>query len=109
MDVANQRSQSKEISSFSSLVNTPSLVNAPHESSHRTTEAHRFIETELQHNERMPKDRQNVLKSALDFVSQISNSSLASQPMPNIPDTGMDLPSGSTAPELLYMMLPSKH
>lgn len=102
MNETNQGSKSTEVSSI------PSRVTTPNDSSHRTAEAHRFIQNELEQNDGMTKDRQNVLTSALDFVARFSHPSLP-QPNLNVLDTEEDLVSGSTPPELLYMMLPGKH
>ncbi|KAJ5519155.1 hypothetical protein N7453_001577 [Penicillium expansum] len=99
MNETNQGSKSTEVSSI------PSRVTTPNDSSHRTAEAHRFIQNELEQNDGMTKDRQNVLTSALDFVARFSHPSLP-QPNLNVLDTEEDLVSGSTPPELLYMMLP---
>ncbi|PLB45069.1 hypothetical protein P170DRAFT_513133 [Aspergillus steynii IBT 23096] len=93
-------------SKYAEASSVPSLVTPPNESSHRTEDARQLIQNELEHNDGMAKDRKNVLRSALDFVSGFSHAPHASQPSWNDLDLAEDLVFGSTAPEMLYMMLP---
>lgn len=87
----------------------PSLVTTPNESSHQTAEVRQLIQKELEHNDGMTKDRQNVLRSALDFIAGFTHAPHASQPNWNDLDLEDDVVFGSTAPEMLYMMLPGTY
>lgn len=57
----------------------------------------------------MTKDRQNVLRSALNFVSGFSHVPPASLPDQSDLELEKDLNVGSTAPEMLYMLLPGSY
>lgn len=87
----------------------PSLVHTPTESSHRTAEARGLIQRELDNNDGIAKNRQNVLRSALDFVAGFTHAPPASQPDLYDLDLEKDLILRSPSPEMLYMMIPSKH
>lgn len=87
-------------SGVQSLVTT---VNGP---SHQSAEARDLIQKELENNNDMNNDRQNVLRSTLDFVSGFSHLPNASQSYYDYSDLEEDFVSRATPPELLYMMLP---
>lgn len=86
-----------------------SLATPQDESSYRTEEARRLIQSELERNDIMTKDRKNVLRSALNFVSGFSHVPPASLPDQSDLELEKDLNVGSTAPEMLYMMLPGSY
>lgn len=84
-----------------------SIVATPDESAHRATEAHHFIQRELDENSHVAQDRVGVLHTALELVQQMSRPSPSSSHF-ELDDAITEEATGSnpSPPELLYMMLP---
>jgi hypothetical protein len=85
-------------------------VVTPDESTHHAEQARVIIQSELDGNERMNRERQAILKSALEFVNSMARGANSG------PDEAptFDVPHGECAnipesiepsPELLYMLL----
>lgn len=92
----------------SPLSNCP--VVTPDESTHHAEHARVIIQSELDGNERMNRERQAILKSALEFVNSMArgaDSASDEAPTFDVPhDDCPDIPESiEPTPELLYMLL----
>ncbi|KAJ5379996.1 uncharacterized protein N7496_002424 [Penicillium cataractarum] len=92
----------------SPLSNCP--VVTPDESTHHAEHARVIIQSELDGNERMNRERQAILKSALEFVNSMArgaDSPSDEAPTFDVPhDDCPDIPESiEPTPELLYMLL----
>lgn len=85
-------------------------VVTPDEPTHHAEQARVIIQSELDGNERMNRERQAILKSALEFVNSMARGAdSTSDEAPTIdvpPGECTDIPdSVEPSPELLYMLL----
>jgi len=90
------------------------LDSCPIESTtHHAVQARVIIQGELEGNERMDRERQSILKSALQFVDVMAQGKGASdKSSPSLEvrreDCQDNTASFAPSPELLYMLLPGK-
>lgn len=92
----------------SPLSNCPAVT--PDESTHHAEHARVIIQSELDGNERMNRERQAILKSALEFVNSMArgaDSPSDEAPTFDVPhDDCPDIPESiEPTPELMYMLL----
>jgi hypothetical protein len=87
---------------------THSIVLTPEESTHHAEQARSVIQGELDGNHWMDRERQSILRSALEFVSSMMQAR-ASNPHEFVPEVPRDHQDTnvfiSPSPELLYMLL----